>query len=145
MEVFTTKSCNLKWFDNRQSQAVFDELGYSAVYAVGPAQSDKSKISWGSQLPTRLVQIQNAHWQPLTLKTAMWTAGHIFAERLMRLVSELIDCRRIRGDWFDIPTGLLENAIRIAAGKANISLKTHEEMLASVVAERERRINRLIY
>ncbi|MCB1466555.1 MAG: hypothetical protein KDK08_05285 [Rhizobiaceae bacterium] len=143
MDAITTKACDLRWFADKAAAKIFDDIGYCAVYAVGPTTSDKAKIGQGMQLPARLVSIQNAHWAKLVVKAIQWTPGYLFAERLQRMVCELIECRRVRGDWFDIPTIMIDQSIAICARKAGIKLLSHEDMLASVLAERERRISLL--
>lgn len=132
----------LPWLQAKPELKIFKELGFACVYAVGPTGGRPLRISWAKQLKEKLAELQPGYWKQLQVHDVLWTAGDMFAVRLLGEVTGLLDGakRRLTGDWFDITPELAKQTFAIAQQKSGVSTFTHADMLDKVRAERKRRI-----
>jgi hypothetical protein len=96
--------CGLPWLQSKPERAIFVELGFACVYAVGPVAGRPLRISWGRQLKDTLAELQPGCWKPLQVHDVVWTAGDMLAVRLLNEATALLDKakRRLTGDWYDV-------------------------------------------
>lgn len=136
----------LPWLHSKPERAIFKELGFACVYAVGPSGGRPLRIGWAKQLKDKLAELQPGCWKALSVHDVMWTAGDLLAVRLLGEATSMLDGakRRLTGDWFDVTAELAQQTLRIAREKCGVPTFTHAEMLDRVRAERERRIESAI-
>jgi hypothetical protein len=135
--------CGLPWLHSKPERAIFLELGYACVYAVGPIGGRPLRISWARQLKDKLAELQPGSWKQLQVHEVVWTAGDMLAVRLLNEVAGVLDKakRRLLGDWYDVTPELAQQALRFATDKTGVQTFTHAEMLDRVRAERKRKID----
>lgn len=138
--------CGLPWLHSKPERAIFSELGFACVYAVGPSGGRPLRIGWSKQLKDRMSDLQLGCWKQLQIHDITWTSGDMLAIRLFNEVAGLFDKanRRLTGDWFDVTPEFAQQAIRIATGKTNIPTFSHVEMLDKVRSVRKKRIEAAI-
>lgn len=138
--------CGLPWLHSKPERAIFSELGFSCVYAVGPTGGRPLRIGWARQLKDRMEALQLGCWKDLQIHDIAWTVGEHVAMRLTGVAHEILDKakRRLTGDWFDITPEFGSQVIRLAAEKSNVSTFSHVEMLDRVRSERKRKIDAAI-
>jgi hypothetical protein len=131
------------WLSSRAERAIFDEIKYACVYAVGPSGGRPLRLGWSRYPLERVRQLQQGNWKELTLHDLTWTAGDIVATRLLGDTERILDLakRRIHGDWFDVTPELASQTIRVASSNLNIPTFTHSEMLEKVRSVRKKRID----
>ena len=134
--------CGLPWLHSKPERAIFLELGFACVYAVGPLGGRPLRIAWARQLKEKLAELQPGSWKQLQVHEVAWTAGDMLAVRLLNEMTGVLDKakRRLLGDWFDVTPELAQQALRFATDKTGVPTFTHTEMLDRVRAERKRRI-----
>ncbi|TYO65461.1 hypothetical protein FXV83_16125 [Bradyrhizobium hipponense] len=132
----------LPWLQSKPERAIFLELGFACVYAVGPTGGRPLRISWAKQLRDKLVDLQPGCWKELQVHDVRWTAGDMLAIRLLNEATALLDKakRRLTGDWFDVTPEFAQQILRFAADKSGIPTFSHAEMLDKVRAARRSRI-----
>jgi hypothetical protein len=135
--------CGLPWLQAKPELAIFKELSFACVYAVGPSGGRPVRIGWAKQLKDKLAELQPGCWKALSVHDVMWTVGDMLAVRLLGETTALLDGakRRLTGDWFDVTAELAQQTLRIAREKSGVPTFTHAEMLDKVRAERKRRID----
>jgi hypothetical protein len=134
--------CNLPWLHSKPERAIFSELGFACVYAVGPSGGRPLRIGWSRQLKDRMKELQLGCWKDLHIHDIIWTAGDMLAIRLFNEAASVIDKakRRLAGDWFDITPEFASQVMRLATDKTNIPTFSHVEMLDKVRDVRKSRI-----
>ena len=134
--------CGLPWLHSKPERAIFLELGYACVYAVGPIGGRPLRISWARQLKDKLTELQPGYWKQLQVHEVLWTVGDMLAIRLLNEVAGVLDKakRRLLGDWYDVTPELAQQTLRLATDKTGIQSFTHAEMLDKVRAVRKSRI-----
>lgn len=132
----------LPWLSSKPERAIFSELGFACVYAVGPSGGRPLRIGWSRQPKDKLQALQLGSWKELQIHDILWTPGDMIATRLFSEVVSILDKarRRLNGDWFDITPEFAQQAIRLASGKLTAVTFTHNEMLEKVRAVRKGRI-----
>lgn len=132
----------LPWLHTKPERAIFLELGFACVYAVGPTGGRPLRISWAKQLGEKLKELQPGCWKELQVHDVAWTVGDMLAVRLLNETAGILDKakRRLTGDWFDVTPEFAKQALRLATEKTGLPTFTHAEMLDKVRAERKRRI-----
>lgn len=133
----------LPWLHSKPERAIFLELGYACVYAVGPIGGRPLRISWARQLKEKLAELQPGCWKELQVHDVVWTPGDITAVRLLGEATALLDKakRRLTGDWYDVTPEYAQQVLRFATDRSGVPHFTHAEMLDRVRAERKRRID----
>jgi hypothetical protein len=136
----------LPWLHSKPERAIFLELGYACVYAVGPIGGRPLRISWARQLKDKLTELQPGYWKQLQVHEVLWTVGDMLAIRLLNEAAEILDKakRRLLGDWYDVTPELAQQTLRLASGKTSTQTFTHVEMLDKVRAVRRSRIEAAI-
>ena len=134
--------CGLPWLHTKPERAIFSELGFACVYAVGPCGGRPLRIGWARQLKDRMAALQLGNPKELVLHECIWTAGDMLAIRLFNETVAVFDKakRRLFGDWFDVTPELAQQTLRFATDKLNIPTFSHGEMLQKVRAIRKKRI-----
>lgn len=137
----TEISHGLPWLQPGPERAIFLELGFACVYAVGPIAGRPLRISWAKQLRDKLVELQPGCWKELKAHEVLWTAGDMLAIRLLNEATALLDKakRRLAGDWFDVTPEFAQQVLRFATDKTGIPTFTHAEMLDRVRSTRRSR------
>ncbi|MGX1363189.1 hypothetical protein [Bradyrhizobium elkanii] len=109
--------CGLPWLSSKPERAIFDELQYACVYAVGPTGGRPLRIGWARQLKDRMQALQLGSWKELQIHHIAWVAGDMLAIRLFNEATATLDKakRRLANDWFDITPEFAVQAIRLAA------------------------------
>lgn len=132
----------LPWLHTKPERAIYLELGFACVYAVGPTGGRPLRISWAKQLGEKLKELQPGCWKELQIHDVAWTVGDMLAIRLLNETAGILDKakRRLTGDWFDVTPEFAQQALRLAAEKCGVPTFTHADMLDKVRAERKRRI-----
>src|SRR5205823_4876474 len=94
----------LPWLHTKPERAIFLELGFACVYAVGPTGGRPLRISWAKQLGEKLKELQPGCWKELQVHDVAWTVGDMLAVRLLNETTGMLDKakRRLAGDWFDV-------------------------------------------
>jgi hypothetical protein len=135
--------CGLPWLHSKPERAIFSELGFACVYAVGPSGGRPLRIGWSRQLKDRMKELQLGCWKDLQIHDIIWTAGDILAIRLFNDVAATFDKakRRLTGDWFDVTPEFAQQAIRLASDKLTVPTFSHGDMLQKVRAIRKSRID----
>lgn len=133
----------LPWFDQRES-AVFKDLGYACVYAIGPEGSRMTTIDSTNDPVRRFAWLQASHWRKLRVHEIVWTQGPPLAKRLCGKVQDLLKPRRVRGDWFDVTPELILPAFDVAGDKTGVRGFTHSEMVRRVKDAREEALQRAL-
>lgn len=138
--------CGLPWLHTKPERAIFSELGFACVYAVGPTGGRPLRIGWSRQLKDRMQDLQLGCWKELQIHDIVWTAGDMLAIRVFNEVVSLFDQgkRRLTGDWFDVTPEFATQAIRLATNKTNIPTFSHVDMLDKVRDVRKKRIDAAI-
>lgn len=138
--------CGLPWLSSKPERAIFSDLEFACVYAVGPTGGRPVKIGWARQLKDRMQAIQLGSWKELQVHDIVWTAGDMLAIRLYNETTALFDKanRRLCGDWFDVTADFASQALRIAAEKSGVPTFSHGEMLERVRAIRQAKIDAAI-
>jgi hypothetical protein len=133
----------LPWLSSKPERAIFDELSFACVYAVGPIGGRPLRIGWTSQPKIQLDKLQLGNWKELQIQHIVWTAGDMLAIRVFTEVASVLDKakRRLLGDWFDVTPEFAEQAMRLASDKLNVPAFSHGDMLAKVRAIRKSRID----
>jgi hypothetical protein len=136
----------LPWLHSKPERAIFLELGFACVYAVGPIGGRPLRISWAKQLKEKLAELQPGCWKQLQVHEAVWTAGDMLAVRLLNEATALLDKakRRLTGDWFDVTPEYAQQILRFATDKSAVPTFSHGDMLEKVRAVRKRRIEAAI-
>ncbi|WP_316196660.1 hypothetical protein [Bradyrhizobium sp. SZCCHNS3053] len=134
--------CGLPWLQSKPERAIFLELGFACVYAVGPIGGRPLRISWARQLKDKLAELQPGSWEHLQVHEALWTAGDMLAVRVLTEAAAILDKgkRRLFGDWYDVTPVLAHEVLRIASEKSRVPTFTHTEMLDKVRTIRKQRI-----
>ena len=135
--------CGLPWLHSKPERAIFSELGFACVYAVGPSGGRPLRIGWSRQLKDRMKELQLGCWKDLQIHDIIWTAGDILAIRLFNDVAATFDKakRRLTGDWFDVMPEHAQQAMRLASDKLTVPSFSHGDMLQKVRAIRKSRID----
>jgi hypothetical protein len=135
--------CGLPWLHSKPERAIFLELGFACVYAVGPIGGRPLRISWARQLKDKLAELQPGSWKQLQVHEVVWTAGDMLAVRLLNEMTGVLDRakRRLLGDWFDVTPEFAEQVMRLASDKLNVPTFSHGDMLQKVRAVRKSRID----
>ncbi|SDK44098.1 hypothetical protein [Bradyrhizobium ottawaense] len=138
--------CGLPWLHTKPERAIFSELGFACVYAVGPSGGRPLRIGWSKQLKDRMQELQLGCWKELQIHDIAWTAGDMLAIRLFNEAVGLLDKakRRLTGDWFDVTPEFAQQALRVATDKTNIPTFSHVQMLDKVRDVRKKRIEAAI-
>jgi hypothetical protein len=136
----------LPWLSSKAERAIFDELQFACVYAVGPSGGRPLRLGWARQLKDRMNALQLGNPKELQIHEIVWTAGDMLAIRVANEATALFDKagRRLFGDWFDVTSEFAQQAIRISAQKAGVPTFTHGEMLEKIRETRKRRIEAAI-
>jgi hypothetical protein len=136
----------LPWLHSKPERAIFLELGFACVYAVGPVGGRPLRISWAKQLAEKLKELQPGSWKELQVHDVIWTAGDMLAVRLLNEVTSVFERakRRLIGDWYDVTPELASQALRLATNKTGVPTFTHAEMLDKVREVRKSRIEAAI-
>ena len=136
----------LPWLSSKPERAIFDELQYACVYAVGPTGGRPLRIGWARQLKDRMQALQLGSWKELQIHHIAWVAGDMLAIRLFNEATATLDKakRRLANDWFDITPEFAQQVIRLAMDKSKIPTLTHGEMLQKVRSVRKSRIEDVI-
>lgn len=134
--------CGLPWLHTKPERAIFSELGFACVYAVGPSGGRPLRIGWSKQLKDRMKELQLGCWKDLQIHDIVWTAGDMLAIRIFNEATATLDKakRRLTGDWFDVTPDLAQQVIRLATDKTNIPTFSHAQMLDKVRDVRKKRI-----
>jgi hypothetical protein len=134
---------NLPWLSSKPERAIFDELSFACVYAVGPTGGRPLRIGWARQLKDRMAALQLGNPKELVLHECIWTAGDMLAIRIFNETAAVFDKakRRLMSDWFDVTPELAQQAIRLATDKLTIPTFSHGDMLQKVRAIRRSRID----
>ena len=132
----------LPWLQSKPERAIFSELGFACVYAVGPIGGRPLRIAWAKQLREKLSELQPGCWKELQIHDAVWTAGDMLAVRLLNEAAALLEKakRRLTGDWYDVTPEFAQQILRFATDKSGVPIFTHAEMLDTVRAVRKKRI-----
>lgn len=135
--------CNLPWLHSKPERAIFSELGFACVYAVGPTGGRPLRIGWARQLKDRMKDLQLGCWKDLQIHDIIWTAGDMLAIRLFNEAVAVLDKakRRLASDWFDVTPEFASQVIRLATDKLTIPTFSHGDMLQKVRAIRRSRID----
>jgi hypothetical protein len=138
--------CGLPWPQSKAERAIFQELGFACVYAVGPIGGRPLRISWSRQLNEKLKELQPGYWKQLQVHEVLWTAGDLLAIRLLHEATETFEKakRRLLGEWYDVTPGLAQQTLRLATSRTGVQTFSHTEMLDRVRAERKRQIEAAI-
>jgi hypothetical protein len=138
--------CGLPWLHTKPERAIFSELGFACVYAVGPTGGRPLRIGWSKQLKDRMRELQLGCWKDLQIHDIAWTAGDMLAIRIFNEATTILDKakRRLTGDWFDITPDFAGQVIRLATDKTNIKTFSHVDMLDKVREVRKKRIEAAI-
>jgi hypothetical protein len=133
----------LPWLSSKPERAIFDELQFACVYAVGPSGGRPLRIGWARQLKDRMQAIQLGNWNELQIHHIAWTAGDMLAIRIFNDVTAVLDKakRRLTGDWFDVTPEFAQQAIRLASDKLTLPTFSHGDMLQKIRAIRKNRID----
>jgi hypothetical protein len=133
----------LPWLSSKPERAIFDELSFACVYAVGPIGGRPLRIGWARQLKDRMSALQLGSWKELQIHDIVWTAGDMLAIRVFNDVAGFLDKakRRLTGDWFDVTPDLAQQAIRLSSDKLAVPTFSHGDMLRKVRAIRKNRID----
>lgn len=136
----------LPWLSSKPERAIFDELQFACVYAVGPTGGRPLRIGWARQLKDRIQALQLGSWKELQIHHVAWTAGDMLAIRIFNDAASVLDKakRRLTGDWFDVTPEFAQQAIRLASDKLNIPTMTHGEVMQKVKDVRRSRIEAAI-
>jgi len=131
--------CNLPWLHSKPERAIFSELGFACVYAVGPIGGRPLRIGWARQMK----ELQLGCWKDLQIHDIIWTAGDMLAIRLFNEAVAVLDKakRRLASDWFDVTPEFASQVIRLATDKLTIPTFSHGDMLQKVRAIRRSRID----
>jgi hypothetical protein len=134
----------LPWPSTKPERAIFDELKYGSVYAVGPVGGRPLRIGASTNLKKRVECLQPGSWKELTVHHVIWATNDVFANRILADVVEILEKsnRRLTGDWFDITPEFATQAIRLACERSNFPVLTHGEMLAKVRDIRQTRLDK---
>jgi hypothetical protein len=134
---------NLPWLSSKPERAIFDELSFACVYAVGPTGGRPLRIGWARQLKDRMAALQLGNPKELVLHECIWTAGDMLAIRIFNETAAVFDKakRRLMSDWFDVTPELAQQAIRLATDKLKVPTFSHGDMLRKVRAVRKSRID----
>src|SRR3954452_22435266 len=105
----------LPWLSTKPERAIFDELKFACVYAVGPVGGRPLRIGSSTNLKNRIVCLQPGSWKELTVHHVIWTTNDMFAKRIYADTAALLDKsnRRMTGDWFDVTPEFATQAIRL--------------------------------
>jgi hypothetical protein len=135
--------CGLPWLHSKPERAIFSELGFACVYAVGPSGGRPLRIGWSRQLKDRMKELQLGCWKDLQIHDIIWTAGDMLAIRIFNEAVAVLDKakRRLTGDWFDVTPEFAQQAIRLASDKLTVPTFSHGDMLQKVRAIRKSRID----
>jgi allophanate hydrolase subunit 2 len=135
--------CGLPWLYTKPERAIFSELGFACVYAVGPTGGRPLRIGWSKQLKDRMKELQLGCWKELQIHDIIWTAGDMLAIRIFNEAVAVLDKakRRLTGDWFDVTPESARQAIRLASDKLTIPTFSQGDMLQKVRAIRRSRID----
>jgi hypothetical protein len=135
--------CGLPWLSSKPERAIFDELSFACVYAVGPSGGRPLRIGWARQLKDRMASLQLGNPKLLEIHHIVWTAGDMLAIRLLNDVAALLDKakRRLTGDWFDVTPEFAQQAMRLASDKLIVPTFSHGDMLQNVRSIRKKRID----
>jgi hypothetical protein len=135
--------CGLPWLSSKPERAIFDELQFACVYAVGPSGGRPLRIGWARQLKDRMQALQLGSWKELEIHHILWTAGDMLAIRLFNEVAATFDKakRRLTGDWFDVMPEHAQQAMCLATDKLTVPTFSHGDMLQKVRAIRKSRID----
>lgn len=135
--------CGLPWLHSKPERAIFSELGFACVYAVGPSGGRPLRIGWSRQLKDRMKELQLGCWKDLQIHDIIWTAGDMLAIRIFNEAVAVLDKakRRLTGDWFDVTPEFAQQAIRLASDKLIVPTFSHGDMLQKVRAIRRSRID----
>jgi hypothetical protein len=137
----TENVCGLPWLHSKPERKIFDELKFACVYAVGPSGGRPLRIGWARQLKDRMQDLQLGSWKELAIHDIAWVAGDMLAIRIFNEAVQLVDRRRLHGDWFDITPEFASQALRIAAEKSGVPTLSHGQMLDKVASIRKNRID----
>jgi hypothetical protein len=132
----------LPWLSSKPERAIFSELEFACVYAVGPVGGRPLRIGWARQLKDRMHDLQLGCWKELQIHHIVWTAGDLLATRVHGEATALLDKarRRLTGDWFDVTPEYATQAIRLATDKLTIPTFSHGEMLEKIRTVRRAKI-----
>jgi hypothetical protein len=135
--------CGLPWLSSKPERAIFDELQFACIYAVGPSGGRPLRIGWARQLKDRMQSLQLGNPKELLLHECVWTAGDMLAIRVFNDVAATFDKakRRLMSDWFDVMPDHAKQAIRLASDKLTVPTFSHGDMLQKVRAIRKSRID----
>ena len=133
----------LPWLSSKPERAIFDELSFACVYAVGPSGGRPLRIGWARQLKDRMQALQLGNPKELVLHECVWAAGDMLAIRVFNEVTSAFDKakRRLFGDWFDLTPEFAQQAIRLASDKLGVPTFSHGDMLQKVRTVRKNRID----
>src|SRR5258706_10533383 len=122
MQKTETVCCGLPWLSSKPERAIFDELSFACVYAVGPTGGRPLRVGWAKQLKDRMSALQLGSWKELQLHHIAWTAGDMLAIRIFNDAAAILDKarRRLTGDWFDVTPEFAQQAIRLASDKLTV-------------------------
>lgn len=104
-------------------------FGRTAIYAMGPKAERPIKIGIASDIYTRFLNLQGAHWDPLWVHYLVWCQGPLVATRIEKEAHTILAKNKIRGEWFDITPQLACDTIHVAAERLSLKLFTHRSMI----------------
>lgn len=138
-----TTILGLPWF-SKAERALFNELDYACVYAIGPGAAGPIKVTWGAKLPEKLAELQAGSWLPLAFHEVAWTMGPPLAMRLKGEIHRRLDARglRLQGDWFAVSVDEILPVYQQATDALGLKTWTHAQMVQHVHELRERRLRK---
>lgn len=135
----STKTCHgLPWFAPREKKT-FDKQEFAAVYAAGPIARRPVYIGHTRKFPERMTNLKSEFNGDFAIHSVFWVEGDFLARRIMVEAEAILDKtkRRLRSNFFDIPSDLAHQVVLIAAKKSGVRLLSHDQMVAKVRAIRE--------
>jgi hypothetical protein len=94
----------------------------TGVYAIGPKARAPLKIGYSNNVPVRLTELQEGHWEELFIHLTIWVPDNRAAQRLEKRIHAELASRRRHGTWFGVDPGEALSAIEAAAKSEHIPI-----------------------
>lgn len=122
-------------------KAAEQKAAFVAIYIIAP-RNQKWPISFGltTDPVATYFSFQKGWWEEHCLHVLLWTSGRNSAERVKKLMGEMLNERRrfFSRSWCDVSVEEAERALRIAATKERVQLFDDVEKQRKIFAAAQR-------